>query len=188
MSDLDGVDISELFEVPDELKNKIKNTKSKKPISDERRQKLKEQLARGRETARKNREAKLANKPKPEPEKPKTPEPEVVLEDINDIDPDTEVDTTATETQSVIEPTKEVKKKENQKKLGGMIARSKKNINDLVEEKVNQKFKLLAEAVESRRKEKKVSIVEPPKITTVAPEAIKPKVIRRGFKKYPWEQ
>ena len=60
MSDLDGVDISELFEVPDELKNKIKNTKSKKPISDERRQKLKEQLARGRETARKNREAKLA--------------------------------------------------------------------------------------------------------------------------------
>ena len=192
MSDLDGVDISELFEVPDELKNKIKNTKNKKPISDERRQKLKEQLARGRETARKNREAKLANKskpePEPEPEKPKTPEPEVELEDINDIEPDTEIDTTATETQSDIEPTKEVKKKENQKKLGGMIARSKKNINELVEQKVNEKFKLLAEAVESRRKEKKVSIVEPPKITTNAPEVIKPKVIRRGFKKYPWEQ
>jgi hypothetical protein len=188
MSDLDGVDISELFEVPDELKNKIKNTKNKKPISDERRQKLKEQLARGRETARKNREAKLANKSKPEPEKPKTPEPEVELEDINDIEPDTEIDTTATETQSDIEPTKEVKKKENQKKLGGMIARSKKNINDLVEQKVNEKFKLLAEAVESRRKEKKVSIQEPPKITTNAPEVIKPKVIRRGFKKYPWEQ
>ena len=187
MSDLDGVDISELFEVPDELKSKIKNTKNKKPISEERRSALKAQLARGRETARKNREAKLGNKPKPE--KPKTPEPEV--------EPDSEVDTTATETQSDIEPTIEVKKKENQKKLGGMIARSKKSINELVEEKVNQKFKLLAEAVENRRKEKKVSIVEPPKKPpTVAPEVIstkvnstnRPKVIRRAFKKYPWEQ
>lgn len=186
MSNLDGVDISELFEVPDELKNKIKNTKNKKPISDERREALKLQLARGRETARKNREAKLGNSTKVAP-KPKTPEPEV--------EPDSEVDTTATETHSDIEP--EIKKKENQKKLGGMIARSKKSINELVEEKVNQKFKLLAEAVENRRKEKKVSIVEPPKKPpTVAPEVIstkvnstnRPKVIRRAFKKYPWEQ
>ena len=190
------VDISELFEVPDELKDKIKQKKPKvkKELSEERKAKLREQLARGRETARKNREANL-EKSKEQKEDPSTK----VETAESQVEPDTEIDTTATETQSEVENNsknivednnleKLEKRKENQKKLGNIIAKRKQTINDLVEQRVNQKFK---EMEEKRNQTKKVQIVEPPKPTPtpvkIAPPVIKPKVIRRTFKKFPWE-
>jgi len=191
------VDISELFEVPDELKDKIKQKKPKvkKELSEERKAKLREQLAKGRETARKNREAKLG-KSKPEPDedigKHTVPPPE---------EPDTEIDTTATETQSEVENNskniveddnseKLEKRKQNQKKLGNIIAKRKQTINDLVEQRVNQKFKEMEEKnSKNLNQTKKVQVVEPPKpapTPTPAP-VVRPKVIRRTFKKFPWE-
>tara|TARA_R100000951_G_scaffold112018_1_gene111779 strand:- start:4226 stop:4810 length:585 start_codon:yes stop_codon:yes gene_type:complete len=191
------VDISELFEVPDELKDKIKQKKPKvkKELSDERKAKLREQLARGRETARKNREAKLANSTKvvSEPSTKVASEPEVEnnSKNIPEVEPDTEVDTTATETHSDVEPEiKNTKNKDNQKKLGNIIAKRKQTINDLVEQRVNQKFKEMQEKHSNNQKpiEKKVQIIEPPKsIPKPAPPIVKPKVIRRTFKKFPWE-
>jgi DNA anti-recombination protein RmuC len=180
------VDISELFEVPDELKDKIKQKKPKvkKELSEDKKEELRERLKKARAVAKKNREEKLG-KSKPEPEedvgKHTEPPPE---------EPDTEIDTTATETQSEVEKTFEdegiklEKRKQNQKKLGNIIAKRKQTINDLVEQRVNQKFK---EMEEKRNQTKKVQIVEPPKQAPTPAPVVRPKVIRRTFKKYPWE-
>jgi hypothetical protein len=196
------VDISDLFVVPNELKDKIKQKKPKvkKELSEDKKEELRERLKKARAVAKKNREAKLAKKEDPST-KVETAESQV--------EPDTEIDTTATETQSEVENNsknivednnleKLEKRKENNKKLGNIIAKRKQTINNLVEEKVNQKFKEMEE-INSKKisqgsnQTKKVQIVEPPKPTPapapvkIAPPVIKPKVIRRTFKKFPWE-